>query len=313
MAGGGILMYRKAQLAAFLAIVLTLLALWPATTEAQYRWGPRPHRVAVGVGGYWGYPSFGLSFGYPWYPYPYWGYPGYPYPYYGVRYQETSSVRLQVTPRKAEVFADGYYVGLVDDFDGVFQRLDLPPGEHQILLYLEGYRSVRQRVTLRPRSEYKIRYDLVKLGPGEKTEPRPLPPPEVASPEPRGPGRVPPGQPVPRRPVPPNRPIPPDQPGPPDRPAPPPVPLPPTVAPVNAAGFGSLILRVRPAGAEVFIDGERWRGPEGEEGLVVQVAVGTHRIEIGKPGYQPFVTDVEIRDHQRTPLNVSLPPRDGQS
>ena len=34
-------------------------------------------------------------------------------------------VRLMVRPRDAAVYVDGYYAGVVDDFDGVFQRLTL--------------------------------------------------------------------------------------------------------------------------------------------------------------------------------------------
>src|SRR5262245_39277009 len=68
--------------------------------------------------------------------------PSPPYPVYdtgtGFRYILTSSVRLEVKPRDAEVFVDGYSAGHADDFDGVFQRLRLRPGSHEITLYLNG-------------------------------------------------------------------------------------------------------------------------------------------------------------------------------
>ncbi len=35
-------------------------------------------------------------------------------------------------PRDAEVYVDGYYAGIVDDFDGFFQRLTLEVGPHEI-------------------------------------------------------------------------------------------------------------------------------------------------------------------------------------
>jgi uncharacterized membrane protein len=57
----------------------------------------------------------------------------------------------------------------------------------------------------------------------------------------------------------------------------------------------------------VLIDGERWRGPGGDDRLVVQVTDGRHHIEVRKDGYQPFATDVEVRDGESLPLNVSLP------
>ena len=40
-----------------------------------------------------------------------------------------SALRFQVTPENAEIFLDGYYVGTVDDFDGMFQRLRLLSGK----------------------------------------------------------------------------------------------------------------------------------------------------------------------------------------
>jgi hypothetical protein len=56
----------------------------------------------------------------------------------------------------------------------------------------------------------------------------------------------------------------------------------------------------------VFIDGERWQGPEGQQRLVVEVAEGVHRVEIRKDGYQNFSADVAVRRGEVTPLNVSL-------
>lgn len=47
-------------------------------------------------------------------------------------------VRLQVRPRNAAVYVDGYYAGIVDNFDGVFQRLTLEVGPHTIELDAPG-------------------------------------------------------------------------------------------------------------------------------------------------------------------------------
>src|SRR5206468_3850537 len=41
-------------------------------------------------------------------------------------------IRVQGAPRNAEVYVDGAYAGVVDDYDGVSQRLDLQPGSHEI-------------------------------------------------------------------------------------------------------------------------------------------------------------------------------------
>ena len=64
---------------------------------------------------------------------------------------------------------------------------------------------------------------------------------------------------------------------------------------------------MQPGDATVLIDGEPWRGPAGADRLVVQLAAGTHRVEIRKEGYDPFVTSVEIRQGETATLNVSLP------
>ncbi len=42
------------------------------------------------------------------------------------------SLRIVDAPPDAQVFVDGYYAGVVDDYDGVFQRLNMEPGEHQL-------------------------------------------------------------------------------------------------------------------------------------------------------------------------------------
>ena len=41
-------------------------------------------------------------------------------------------VRITGVPRDARVFADGYYVGIVNDFDGIFQHLNLEAGPHHV-------------------------------------------------------------------------------------------------------------------------------------------------------------------------------------
>ena len=48
-------------------------------------------------------------------------------------------LRITDAPHEAQVFADGYYVGIVDDFDGLFQHLNLEAGPHRIEVRLPGY------------------------------------------------------------------------------------------------------------------------------------------------------------------------------
>jgi hypothetical protein len=282
---------RKNLLFTTFGLIALLLTAWPATAEAQRRdFGHGPGlRVGVVFGG-------GSLYD-PWfqgrYPYPY------PYPPYGYGYEYdglTSALRLQVTPKQAEVYVDGYRAGIVDDFDGVFQRLHVPPGNHELVLYLDGYVTVRQRVHLNPDKTEKIVYTMERLRPGESSGPRPEPS-HVEQPAPAGPpmGRR--GGRAPVAPAPPARPMPP-------MPAMPPGP--PGDVQADPSRIGSIAIRVQPANADVIIDGEHWSGPAGQDRLVVQLPAGKHRLEVQKDGYEKFSADVQIRAGETTTVNVSL-------
>ena len=76
----------------------------------------------------------------------------------------------------------------------------------------------------------------------------------------------------------------------------------------EAPGFGTLAVRVQPAGASILVDGERWEGSDTSgERLLVQLAEGRHRVEVQREGYQPYATDVDVRSGETATLNVSLP------
>jgi hypothetical protein len=49
------------------------------------------------------------------------------------------ALRIVDAPRDAQVFVDGYYAGVVDDYDGVFQHLNLEAGSHHIEIEAGGY------------------------------------------------------------------------------------------------------------------------------------------------------------------------------
>ena len=78
------------------------------------------------------------------------------------------------------------------------------------------------------------------------------------------------------------------------------------VAAQPAPDFGSVSVTVRPATADVFVDGERWVSSDPSRPLVVQLAAGRHAIDVRAPGYRPFSTVVEFVRGESTPLNVSL-------
>ena len=108
--------------------------------------------------------------------YPYWGYP-YWYPYAALDYSltPTGDVKTEITPKQTEVYVDGYYAGVADDFDGAFQRLHASPGGHVVTLRLDGYRTVTENIYVRPGSTSKLTETMQKLAPGEVSEPVPLP------------------------------------------------------------------------------------------------------------------------------------------
>ena len=100
----------------------------------------------------------------------------------------------------------------------------------------------------------------------------------------------------------------PQEPGPGRPPVRRPPPMPPQAprAGAPAAGYGTLAIRVQPADAEVLIDGEKWHGPAAQDQLVVDVAEGPHTVQISKAGYRTYITDVQIRRGETSPLNVRL-------
>lgn len=287
-------------------LVLAALAVATGATEAR----AQGRRTVVVVRPYFASPLGFYGYYDPWFGDGQFGYP-YPYPYRGYRVDPGASVRIEVKPKEAEVYVDGYYAGIVDDFNGVFQRLRVPPGEHDITLYLDGFRTVHQKVFLTPDNTFKLKYNMERPGPNEPLEGRPQPMPQAQNAPQQG-GQPPayPNQPPPQARGPYGR-RPPQQP-PQSQPPPPTPPEARGNAPQSAAAYGTLSVRVQPVDADVIVDGEKWRGPAGQERLAVDVPEGRHTVEIQKSGYRTYVTEVDIRRGETTPLNVSLRAQDQQ-
>jgi len=240
-----------------------------------------------GYPGYPGYPTWGWGGYYPgyggyWWPYGYyggwygggyWGYPGYGGAvYYSSTPSEGGSIRVLCDPAEARVYVDGYYAGVVDDFDGLFQRLHVAPGRHEITLKLEGYTSHRMRVYVGPDATIKLHYELQR-GTGETFEDLTggAPPPER---ELRGDRQELEGPP-------------------PEEPRP----------PVDDRA-GRLKLSVQPEDASVYVDGA-FRG-NGREAGSLRLAPGRHRIEIVRPGFRTTEQDVEVAPGETSQLSLTL-------
>lgn len=121
------------------------------------------------------------------------------------------------------MYLNGYYAGIVDDFDGLFQRLYLPAGEHEIELRLAGYERFHQKLYVGPGDTFDITHQMQPLGLGDMNEPPA--PPRALPPEWTG-GML-------------------SRNG--DQPASP---------------FGVLAIRVEPADAQIFVDDAAWLGTE---------------------------------------------------
>jgi hypothetical protein len=95
-------------------------------------------------GGYGGYNGYYGGYYDPWYG----GYPAYPQSTYTS--SDEGSLKLKLKPRNAEVYVDGYFVGVVDDFDGIFQRLHIESGPHRIEVRAPGFEPLAFDVRITP-------------------------------------------------------------------------------------------------------------------------------------------------------------------
>ena len=115
-------------------------------TVIPYR--PYVYRPRLGIGVYYG---AGGSYPYGYTPRGYYDpIPGRPY----------GGLRITGVPREAQVFADGYYVGIVNDFDGIFQHLNLEAGPHRIQIEVPGYETIAFDVMVQPGRTTTFRADI---------------------------------------------------------------------------------------------------------------------------------------------------------
>jgi hypothetical protein len=183
-------------------------------------------------------------------------------------------LKTLVLPRDTEVFIDGYYAGIADDFDGT-RELVLDPGPHVVTLYREDHRLHEETIYSSVGSTVRLRHVMEPLDPGEPASPRP----GSAAPS-----------------------------------LPPPSPAPTTGASVStsaaaaASVHGTLALRSEPGDVEVRIDAELWRFPAGSGQMRAHLPPGTYRLELKKEGYEDFAIEVEILSGETTALNVRMLP-----
>jgi PEGA domain-containing protein len=150
----------------------------PPVVVAPYRtYVYRSYRPAVNLGffygrpGYFGSYAYGnpfYAYGYPAYGHPAYGYSAYGYPSYGYSYPAYSyvapygygyggysgrpygGIRIDLPERDAEVYVDGYFVGIVDNFDGVLQQANVEAGPHRIEVRAPGFETIVFDVNVEP-------------------------------------------------------------------------------------------------------------------------------------------------------------------
>jgi hypothetical protein len=116
---------------------------------------------------YYGYTPIYTGFGYFYYD-PFMAYydPYHVGAYYGYeddkddRDYNIGALRLKVDPKEGEVFVDGLYRGVVDDFDGLFQRLKLEAGAHRLEVRAAGFQPLVFDVLVTPGETTTYRGDL---------------------------------------------------------------------------------------------------------------------------------------------------------
>lgn len=275
--------------------------------EARHPEAGTGHGWRVGRNGYyWSRPYYSRSSRpYYWYRPYYWGYYGVPYydyywsawdyPYWSAgyayrdryRYRETAAIRTLVDPEKTKVFVDGYYAGTADDFDGLFQRLHVAPGRHDISFELEGYRTHRVKVYALEDRTIKIRHEM-RRGAGDEsledlTDGREDPPYrrgaaerdprerdlDDAEREPGDRGRA-------------------DSEG----------------RERERGEPGTLRVEVRPEDASIYVDGQFFGTSRRSEALTLPP--GRHRIEVVRPGYRTVEREVEIRPGRSESIAIDL-------
>jgi hypothetical protein len=258
---------------------------------------------------FWPYSDFYWGYGYyssPWY-YPRYGgyYGGYYGPAYGYGpgyhrgyYERSGSVRVIVEPNEAKVYVDNYYAGTADDFDGLFQRLNLTPGRHDLALKLEGYETHKVKLYVPLDHTIKIKHKMVR-GPEDRVS-------ESSVGDPADEARY-----ARRadddderydddryddRDAPRDRYEPQDRAEPRERrddswPA--------------GRERGTLRLDVSPADASIYVDG-MFRGT-GDDLRRLSLPAGRHRLEVVRPGYRTLERDVEVQAGETEEVDVELP------
>jgi hypothetical protein len=272
-------------------------------------------RIFVGGGwgwGWWGWPGY----------YGYYGYgPGYERQAYGPA-AEWATIDTDISPEEAQVYLDGRYIGIADDFDGNPDYLYLKPGHYRIEFRLEGYETLTRQIEARPGvyldftdklrkvrgakqyGSYErpkqqgevLRYYGKRRGSVEPVDPS-WQPPEASASDAEGSDE--------------------DQAPPPEDRAPAPRPSRDQYGPrgawrvsqsTRAEARTRLRLNVEPSDAAVYVD-NRFVGTAEEVNSLergVSVSPGKHTVTVSRPGFRDKTSDVTVEQGKTQTLEISL-------
>ncbi len=267
-------------------VAATTLLVTPLLPREAMAYGHGHGHVVVGVGfgGYYGWAPY---WGYGWGPYWGWGWGWGPGPYYGyygepargaLGYAMASglgALDMNVKPNRAEVWADGRYVADARDLDGDPSYLWLKQGTHHLVVYMSGYRSYERDVDVHVGV---IRELKVVLEKGESLPPVPAPPAPPAARGEASPSRG--AEPL-------------------GAPAAPRMEAEPEPGPHGTVG-----LRVQPADATVYVDGQ-YRGTA-RDLRRLRLVPGHHRVEVVRPGYLAVEKEIDLEADRTVDLDLSL-------
>ncbi|MFH1176097.1 MAG: hypothetical protein V1750_01725 [Acidobacteriota bacterium] len=285
----------------------SLLAVSPADAHRRHHHFPAAAAVALAWGGLWYWPHWYVA--------------GAVTP--ARVSSEVAGVDTDVEPEHARVYLDGELIGVADDFDGFPGYLLLKPGSYTLEFRLPGYHSETVEIEARPGRFFPLEMSL-KRNPGERSAPwyeRPAKPPvdEVFGPPKRA-RRESQGTANPRlrpelrdgrdkadnerRPAPEAAPSESEEKAGEEAPA-----------PTQAKRGAALELKVTPAHASVYLDGE-FLGTGAELGRLERgaaVSAGRHRLAVLAPGHIARELEIELAAGARLQVVVELEAGTGQT
>lgn len=189
--------------------------------------------------------------------------------------RDLARIDTDVSPDRAQLFVDGAYVGIADDFDGRPDYLYLEPGRHTLEFKANEYQGLRILLEVRAGDEKNLRDRLRELEDLEEDEPRVLELNMIRKPA----GKTPPAPPPPEEPK---------------------------------SRISYIIFLVEPEDAAIWIDHSFVGVVRQFNGNPTRAVVGAgkHQVELTRPGFQPYRMSVEVKPEETHKLRLEMLPEE---